>query len=84
MYLFRRNENDRLKVLQRLKNKRSSGPDNISNVVLKTYAGAIAPFNSKLLIISFESEEYLDLLKNAKVIPLYKSRCCEDLINLKT
>ena len=41
MYLFRTNENQCLKVVQQLKSKHSSGPDNISNVVLKSCARAI-------------------------------------------
>ena len=42
LFLFRTNENECLKVIQQLKSKHSSGPDNISNVVLKSSARAIA------------------------------------------
>ena len=83
MYLFRTNENECLKVIQQLKSKHSSGPDNVSNVVLKSCARAIAPFIAELINISFESGVYPDMLKNAKVIPLYKSGCCKDLNNYR-
>ena len=81
MYLFRINENEWLKVIQQLKSKHSSGPDTINNVVLKSCARAIAPFIAELTNISFESGMYPDMLKNAKVKPLYKSGCCKDLNN---
>ena len=51
--------------------------------MLKTCARAIAPFISELIRICFEFGVYPDLLKNAKVIPLYKSGCCKDLNNYR-
>ena len=78
VYLFRTNEG--LKVIEQLKSKHSTGPDNISNVVLKSCARAIAPFIAELNN-SFESGVYPDMLKNVEVIPLYKSGCCKDLNN---
>ena len=83
MYLFRTNENECLKVIQQLKSKHSSGPDNISNIVLKSCSRAIAPFIAELINIPFESGVYPDMLKNAKVIPLYKSGCYKDLNNYR-
>ena len=83
MYLFRTNENECLKVIQQLRSKHSSGPDNISNVVLKSCARAIALFIAELINIYFESGVYPDMLKKAKVIPLYKSGCCKDLNNYR-
>ena len=69
MYLFRTNKNECLKVIQQLKSRHSSGPDKISNVVLKICARAIALFIAELFNISFESGVYLGMLENAKVIP---------------
>ena len=83
MYLFRTNENESLKVIQQLKSKHSTGRDNISNVVLKFCARAIAPFIAELINISFESGVYPDMLKTSKVIPLYKSGCCKNPNNYR-
>ena len=63
-YLFR-TENECLKVIQQLKSKHSSGPDNISNVVLKSCARAIAPFIAEFVNNSFESGVYPDMLKRS-------------------
>ena len=53
MHLFRTSKNECLKVIQQLKSKHSSGPENISNVVLKNCARAIAPFIADLMNIFF-------------------------------
>ena len=82
MYSFRTNENECLKVIQQLKSKHLSGPD-IIKVVLKSCARAIAPFIAELVNISLESGVYHDMLKNAKVIPLYKSGCFKDMNNYR-
>ena len=66
----RTNENECLKVIRQLKSRHSSGPDNSSNVALKSCARAIAPFIGELINVSLESEVFPDRLKNAKVIPL--------------
>ena len=58
-----------LKDNKQLKSKHLSGPDNISNLVLKTGAKPITFFISEAITISFESEVYLEKLENAKVIP---------------
>ena len=83
IYLFSTNENECLRVIQQFKSKHSSRPDNISNVVLKSCAPAIAPFIEELINTFFEFGVYPDVLKNAKVTPLYKSGCCKDLINYR-
>ena len=80
MFLFRKNVNDCLKGIQQLKSKHATGPDNFSNVVLKSCARAIVLFIAELINISFESGVYLDML-NAEIIPFYKSGCCKDLNN---
>ena len=64
------------------KSKHSSGPDNISNVVLKSCARAIAPIIAELINIC-EYRVYPDMLKNAKVKPIYKSGCFKDVNNYK-
>ena len=69
MYSFRTNENECLKVIQQPKSKHSSVPDNFSNVVLKSYASAIAPFIAEVANISFESGVFPDMLKTAELIP---------------
>ena len=83
MNLFRTNENECLKVFQKLKSRDSSGPHNISNAVLKGCARAIAPSIAELINFSFESGGYRDMLKNGKVIPPCKSGCCKDLNNYR-
>ena len=79
MYLFRTNENECPNVIQQLKSKHSSGPDKNSNLVLKSCARAVALFIAEFINNSFESGVYPEMLKNAKVIPLYISGWCKDL-----
>ena len=83
MYLFGTNENECLKVNQQLKSKHSSGPNIVSNIVVKSCARANNLFLAELINIFFESGVYPDISKNAKVIPLYKSGCCNDLDNYR-
>lgn len=55
-----------------LESRKSSGPDDIINDILKKNNDIVSPFISKLINIIFETGIYPDLLKLAKVIPIYK------------
>ena len=82
MFLFRTNKNNCLKVIQQLKSKHSSGPDNFSNVVLKSCARAIVPFITELINISFEFGVYPHML-NSEDITFYIFGCCKNLNNYR-
>ena len=63
-----------LKIVNSLKNKSSSGTDNISNVLLKVIAPYLMKPLYKLLNRSLETGSFPDELKVAIIIPLYKGR----------
>ena len=60
------------KVIKNLKNKSSTGYDDISNRILKGCAMSWLPSITKIVNKSIEEGEVPDGMKKAKVIPLYK------------
>ena len=83
MFLEPTNEIEIATVMNKLENKTSAGPYGISNKFLKLAAPAIvAPLN--ILINSCFSESYFpDILKLAKVIPVYKNDDPNDFPNYR-
>ena len=65
-------ENEILKIINKLKNKNSSGVDEISNKLLKTIKHEIKEPLSVIINLSLRTGIYPDSLKIAKVKPLYK------------
>ena len=61
------------KILKSLKPKSSSGLDNLSSKILKILGFVIVPHLTKLINLSLAKGVVPDLLKIAKVIPVFKS-----------
>ena len=61
-----------LKFISQLKNKKSCGLDDISNSLIKDIANEIIVPLSHTINLSFSSGKFPDILKESKVIPLYK------------
>ena len=60
------------KIIDALDTSKSSGPNGIPVILLKTFKKFFSFWLSKLVNDSFNRGEFPDLLKTAKVIPLYK------------
>ena len=70
-------------VINKLDSKKASGIDDISITVLKHLNYLLSPLLLRLINDSFESGEYPDCLKLAKVIPLHKGGSKEDPNNFR-
>ena len=72
MYLDDANELEVFELLSRLDTRKSTGPDGVSNFILRKCADKLA----KPLVVcvnkSFNSGSYPDFLKLAKVVPIFK------------
>ena len=62
------------KLLKGLPNKRSSGHDNVSNLLLKELVKQITPILEVLFNESLATEQFPDKMKIADVVLLYKSK----------
>ena len=60
------------KIIDRLDPKKSTGPNGIPVFILKLYKNFFSFWLSKLINLSFETGDFPELLKLAKVIPLHK------------
>ena len=74
IFLLPTEENEIRKIAFELPTKSSSGYDNISNVLLKEIIGDIVEPLSFIFNHSMQSGKFLDSMKLAEVIPLYKSK----------
>ena len=61
-----------LEIIENLKAKQSTGVDEISNIIIKKVSHKIAPYLTYLINLSFESGQYSEQLKSAKIQPFYK------------
>ena len=68
------NEEDILKIIQNMESKKSSGNDNIPCFIIKDLANELAPALVTAINKSLASGVFPNLLKIAKVIPLYKNK----------
>ena len=83
MFLEPTNEAELASVMNKLKNKTSTGPYGISNKLLKLAAPAIvAPLNT-LINRCFSESYFPDILKLAKMIPVYKNDDPNDFSNYR-
>ena len=62
------------KLLEGLPNKRSSGHDNVNNLLLKELVKQISPILEVLFNESLTTGQFPDKMKIADVVPLYKSK----------
>ena len=72
MFLFNTTEAEIIKIIKSLKNTNSTGFDNFSTKFIKLSAPILAPALVKLFNLSIQTGVYPDLLKVAKVIPIFK------------
>ena len=83
MFLKLVSENEIGNIIQKLKNKTSSGSDGISNKMLKIASSVIVTPISTLINRSFEAATFPPVLKIAKVIPIYKEGDSENFENYR-
>ena len=74
MFLTPTNTTEITKLLEGLPNKRSSGHDNISNLLLKALVKQKSPILEVLFNESLLTGQFPDKMKIADVVPLYKSK----------
>ena len=72
MYLFKTSPNEVYKLINKLKNKKLSGFDELSAKFLKLCAPFISTPLAKIFNASIAKGVYPDLLKTARVTPIYK------------
>ena len=83
MFLEPTNETELATVMNKLKNKTSTGPYGISNKLLELAVPAIvAPLNT-LINRCFSESYFPDILKLAKVIPVYKNDDPHEISNYR-
>ncbi len=83
MYLNPTDPSEILKILQMCKNKRSTGNDGISLLLLKQLGEDITLLIANLINMSLTQGIVPDATKIAKVIPIYKAKSKEDFTNYR-
>ena len=73
-----------VRIIHNFPNNKAPGRDNISSRVLKEICDSIAPALTYLFNLSFKTGIVPDLLKVAKVVPVYKKgkNICQETIDL--
>ena len=71
------------KLITELLSKHSSGPDNISNVLLKELAPILSEPLSIIVNQSMQTGIFPDIMKLAEVVPLYKGKSRENETNYR-
>lgn len=72
IYLKLTDEEEIVKIIKKLNNKKSTGPTSVPTNILKENVHILAKPISKLVNESFINSKFPTLLKTAKVLPLYK------------
>ena len=72
MFLFNTSVPEIIKIIKSLKNTNSTGYDDLSTKFIKLSSTLLAPVLVKLFNLSIQTGVYPDLLKVAKVIPIFK------------
>jgi hypothetical protein len=70
--LCKTTEKEVLDIIDKLPNKSSSGPDGISQLLLKKVAPEITPIITKLINLAIKNKVYPNCLKISKIIPIFK------------
>ena len=76
-------KNEIQKLITELPPKRSSGPDNISNVLLKELAPILSEPLSIIVNQSMQTGIFPEIMKMAEVVPLYKGKSRENETNYR-
>ena len=61
-------------LISKLTNKKSSGYDNIDNILLKSIKNVVSEKLAPLFNLSMSSGVFPEMMKLAEVVPLYKSK----------
>ena len=72
MVMFETNHREVLDVINSLKSKFSCGPDDICNEIIRQLGVVIAPLISDIFNECIHLDVFPDLLKIAKVVPMFK------------
>jgi hypothetical protein len=70
-------------ALKNAKNTRSSGPDGISNFILKLSSSSLATPMTTIFNLSLSSGEYPAIWKEARILPLHKKQSKLDINNYR-
>ena len=76
-------ESEIIKLINKLPPKKSSGLDNIDNKILKEIKQYISGPLSGIFNRSLETGVFPELMKTAKVIPLFKNKSCQETTNYR-
>ena len=71
------------KIIDRLDHRKSTGPNGIPVFILKAFKDFFSYWLSKLINLCFETGEFPELLKTAKVIPLHKKESIFNFLNYR-
>ena len=74
LYLTPTTEVEIMNLISQLPNKKSSGYDNIDNMILKHIKTCISPIMAKIFNLSMLEGKFPDQMKLAEVVPLHKSK----------
>ena len=83
LFLTPTTDTEVLRLIKNLPNKRSSGHDNIDNVLLKEIATIICRPLSTLFNESLQSGTFPDIFKIAEVVPLHKNGPRDQIANYR-
>ena len=61
-------------LISKLPNKKSSGYDNIDNILLKSIKDVVSEKLASLFNLSMSTGVFPEMMKLAEVVPLYKSK----------
>ena len=82
--MFPTNPNEILKLIYKMKPKKSAGPDNISSQLVKQLASSIKQPISEIINKSLQTGKIPKAWKLAKIIPIYKSKQKNLMCNYRT
>ena len=71
------------KIIDKLNSSKSTGPNGIPVFILKAFKGFFSHWISKLINLCFETGEFPQMLKLAKIIPLHKKESVLDFLNYR-
>ena len=74
LYMVPTTKEEIIRIIDKLPNKRSNGHDDLSNLLLKKISQEIAKPLEQVFNLSLESGIFPKIMKDAEVVPLYKSK----------
>ena len=83
MFLHEVTEAEVSNIIDKLKNKSSSGFDHISNIILKKVKTSILSPLMRTINLSLQSGKFPQKMKNTDVVPLYKNKSRKEVSNYR-